>query len=76
MVSLDEFQYRKRYGLHAMPTTLGEISEFTTFQYRKRYRLHAMVVSNMLGVEVPLFQYRKRYGLHAIRKGAFDLAAE
>ena len=36
-----EFQYRKRYGLHAIATlSIGEIR--VRFQYRKRYGLHAI----------------------------------
>ena len=36
------FQYRKRYGLHAiLPMTLKTTSR-TLFQYRKRYGLHAI----------------------------------
>ena len=39
---LYRFQYRKRYGLHAiLPMTLKTTSR-TLFQYRKRYGLHAM----------------------------------
>ena len=36
------FQYRKRYGLHAM--VLSDMSNYTkkSFQYRKRYGLHAI----------------------------------
>ena len=36
------FQYRKRYGLHAMPSvTILSLPTFW-FQYRKRYGLHAI----------------------------------
>ena len=36
------FQYRKRYGLHAIIITLDFPLLFFMFQYRKRYGLHAM----------------------------------
>ena len=36
------FQYRKRYGLHAMRTASTLIA-FFAFQYRKRYGLHAII---------------------------------
>ena len=36
------FQYRKRYGLHAMTIRLAENVKDVGFQYRKRYGLHAM----------------------------------
>ena len=65
------FQYRKRYGLHAMggwSPRLGNDPNW--FQYRKRYGLHAITSHDMNVVmndgTVVLFQYRKRYGLHAI----------
>ena len=36
------FQYRKRYGLHAMLAIGEDIVVADVFQYRKRYGLHAM----------------------------------
>ena len=36
------FQYRKRYGLHAMVNDLFGGNAIGMFQYRKRYGLHAM----------------------------------
>ena len=61
-----QFQYRKRYGLHAI--LKGEIFMiFTTrFQYRKRYGLHAINPRLNRRFAGLMFQYRKRYGLHAI----------
>ena len=62
------FQYRKRYGLHAILkaiTNHNRIKRFNTasgmdcMQYR-----HYVVFA-----ELRRFQYRKRYGLHAIQKG-------
>ena len=35
------FQYRKRYGLHAMETDKLN-ANIVKFQYRKRYGLHAI----------------------------------
>ena len=40
--SHEEFQYRKRYGLHAIAKKGGVIMNSTVFQYRKRYGLHAI----------------------------------
>ena len=37
-----EFQYRKRYGLHAMRVRIWCSLSNKMFQYRKRYGLHAM----------------------------------
>ena len=36
------FQYRKRYGLHAMTVALSGTIGMFEFQYRKRYGLHAI----------------------------------
>ena len=41
------FQYRKRYGLHAMEDFLGMNDEQEMFQYRKRYGLHAMMTASV-----------------------------
>ena len=60
------FQYRKRYGLHAIVDYFFYPSSEGEFQYRKRYGLHAIGFSNESPVEASQFQYRKRYGLHAI----------
>ena len=62
----DLFQYRKRYGLHAMTSVSDEDRPVLPFQYRKRYGLHAMQKSPH-NSGLFMFQYRKRYGLHAIR---------
>ena len=37
-----EFQYRKRYGLHAIRLRPLERNDRFLFQYRKRYGLHAI----------------------------------
>ena len=39
------FQYRKRYGLHAILASWNNIFVLDEFQYRKRYGLHAMELS-------------------------------
>ena len=62
------FQYRKRYGLHAMSFFVNGCGLIRMFQYRKRYGLHAMQVGKTYTPEACKFQYRKRYGLHAMRK--------
>ena len=41
MISM-RFQYRKRYGLHAIIKDVNEPEEVPSFQYRKRYGLHAI----------------------------------
>ena len=60
------FQYRKRYGLHAISVQGEQRRDHWKFQYRKRYGLHAIrrrCSFQPCGIS---FQYRKRYGLHAI----------
>ena len=37
-----QFQYRKRYGLHAIWFAVETCSSQIMFQYRKRYGLHAI----------------------------------
>ena len=61
------FQYRKRYGLHAINALLKIRLTESLFQYRKRYGLHAILRRLAHERRNPLwFQYRKRYGLHAM----------
>ena len=60
------FQYRKRYGLHAIAKDKDMILANAKFQYRKRYGLHAIGAGLGDGNNFIWFQYRKRYGLHAI----------
>ena len=60
------FQYRKRYGLHAIELFLCFFSRKEKFQYRKRYGLHAICWACKWSSPAWKFQYRKRYGLHAI----------
>ena len=43
LFALSEFQYRKRYGLHAIIENLNRQVFNFTFQYRKRYGLHAIL---------------------------------
>ena len=60
------FQYRKRYGLHAMEYVRLTPFLNVEFQYRKRYGLHAIELAIVADDGFVMFQYRKRYGLHAI----------
>ena len=39
-----EFQYRKRYGLHAIRRLRRSNPVHVSFQYRKRYGLHAITL--------------------------------
>ena len=66
-ISKLSFQYRKRYGLHAMWRCGLPRGCSSPFQYRKRYGLHAISKGNRYIGNQWEFQYRKRYGLHAIR---------
>ena len=43
------FQYRKRYGLHAIYPTVRKDDSPLWFQYRKRYGLHAMAGEEVVG---------------------------
>ena len=63
-----QFQYRKRYGLHAINNILVVGLLAFAFQYRKRYGLHAIPKVVYVSKYVRRFQYRKRYGLHAMRR--------
>ena len=51
------FQYRKRYGLHAMGNDQNGDQRSFRFQYRKRYGLHAMdaggIPAGRLQVSIP-----------------------
>ena len=60
------FQYRKRYGLHAISERGITMIKSIQFQYRKRYGLHAMKRKDRRPTRLQ-FQYRKRYGLHAMK---------
>ena len=60
------FQYRKRYGLHAIFRPDSYTYTYEMFQYRKRYGLHAINRGTSHRGRSKSFQYRKRYGLHAI----------
>ena len=50
--SVTLFQYRKRYGLHAIRRDLEYSGEVTAFQYRKRYGLHAIGFSHTLPIQI------------------------
>ena len=47
------FQYRKRYGLHAIKSFLASCHSLDRFQYRKRYGLHAILSPGSLGNSEP-----------------------
>ena len=49
------FQYRKRYGLHAMRRRGRQLCPAEEFQYRKRYGLHAISTCESLGIEIKRF---------------------
>ena len=57
------FQYRKRYGLHAMDSKEQIKSETSQFQYRKRYGLHAIPSLTALGTAEPRSGFSKRIAL-------------
>ena len=63
----DVFQYRKRYGLHAMQSVYINLLIDQSFNTASGMDCMQFIVenANVVGVE---FQYRKRYGLHAIKK--------
>ena len=42
------FQYRKRYGLHAINAKCDDDCEEEKFQYRKRYGLHAIGLRHLM----------------------------
>ena len=44
IIAVFKFQYRKRYGLHAMFNGLDMEFGAISFQYRKRYGLHAICI--------------------------------
>ena len=43
---LTRFQYRKRYGLHAIVMLAKKLAKVIEFQYRKRYGLHAIMAAH------------------------------
>ena len=57
------FQYRKRYGLHAIDDYLFDDSSSNEFQYRKRYGLHAIPSLTALGTAEPRSGFSKRIAL-------------
>ena len=61
--ALGKFQYRKRYGLHAMQRIHLDGDEPSEFQYRKRYGLHAIPSLTALGTAEPRSGFSKRIAL-------------
>ena len=58
-----KFQYRKRYGLHAMDHSIPRGRCQYAFQYRKRYGLHAIPSLTALGTAEPRSGFSKRIAL-------------
>ena len=60
------FQYRKRYGLHAILTKYAR--EISPFGFNTASGMDCMQLKNVMIKHLGTirFQYRKRYGLHAI----------
>ena len=59
------FQYRKRYGLHAIKKTNNKPYNLSSFNTASG--MDCMQLKNVFMSEENIaFQYRKRYGLHAI----------
>ena len=58
-----EFQYRKRYGLHAIWEINRPCCRRVKFQYRKRYGLHAIPSLTALGTAEPRSGFSKRIAL-------------
>ena len=57
------FQYRKRYGLHAIHHLYNRSTQIYKFQYRKRYGLHAIPSLTALGTAEPRSGFSKRIAL-------------
>ena len=63
---LNKFQYRKRYGLHAIPESVKDCEGFVLFQYRKRYGLHAILSPGSLGNSEPRSRFSDTDPLFAV----------
>ena len=61
-----EFQYRKRYGLHAMINPPASLTFETSFNTASGMDCMQSGGNTVFNKTAALFQYRKRYGLHAI----------
>ena len=62
-----KFQYRKRYGLHAIiPASIFEGGYYRRFNTASGMDCMQYVWFLILKGAFTKFQYRKRYGLHAI----------
>ena len=60
---VDWFQYRKRYGLHAINKAEQAMANHLKFPYRKRYGLHAIPSLTALGTAEPRSGFSKRIAL-------------
>ena len=65
MSDVPAFQYRKRYGLHAIPPILGE-SYGISVSIPQAVWIACNSKHHFRGWVLTPFQYRKRYGLHAM----------
>ena len=63
----DEFQYRKRYGLHAMERCLMNNSMIIGVSIPQAVWIACNKWRKFVRAWLAKFQYRKRYGLHAIQ---------
>ena len=60
------FQYRKRYGLHAILEGGADLDSTLGFNTASGMDCMQSALYERKCVDFMLFQYRKRYGLHAI----------
>ena len=65
-VLASEFQYRKRYGLHAIRALLMVRFSPQRFQYRKRYGLHAILSPRTLENGEPRNRFSSTPSLFAL----------
>ena len=65
-VALRRFQYRKRYGLHAMKKRESGRFGLRAVSIPQAVRIACNFKMNSIPRRKLSFQYRKRYGLHAI----------
>ena len=61
-----KFQYRKRYGLHAICSISQQCSLMKSFNTASGMDCMQFIMNSTVDVMATVFQYRKRYGLHAI----------
>ena len=64
------FQYRKRYGLHAI-CNAGYMVDLDEVSIPQAVWIAWNVANRLASLSKNAFQYRKRYGLHAILGGTY-----